>query len=182
MKQLIIGCGSSPKRQLGKDGESGYRDDVVRLDIEAAHNPTVVWDLENLPLPFADDSFDEIHAYHVMEHVGRQGDWRFFFAQWMDFWRILKPGGEVYIISPRHDDVWTWGDPGHTRVLCYEQMVFLHQPNYAQVGDTAMTDYRAVFTGDFDVVHHRLAPKWLELVVKAVKPSRCTLALKEAAE
>ncbi len=43
---------------------------------------------------FPDDNlFDEIHAYEVLEHVGTQGDYKRFFWQFGQFWRILKPDG-----------------------------------------------------------------------------------------
>ena len=54
-------------------GRPGWTD-LVTLDVNADHSPDVVHDLESVPLPFADETFDEIHAYEVLEHTGAQGD------------------------------------------------------------------------------------------------------------
>ena len=56
--------------------------------------------MNKLPLPFDNDTFDEIHAYEVLEHVGKQGDYIFFFAQFSDLYRILKPNGLLVAMSP----------------------------------------------------------------------------------
>lgn len=147
---------------------------LTTLDYNAAHKPDVVHDLFSIPLPFADDSFDEIHAYEVLEHVGAQGDWRFFFAQWADFWRLLKPGGVFLGTVPLPTSVWAWGDPSHTRVIPKESFVFLNQPSYAQVGKTAMSDFRFIYKADFDVIHLKENGDVLEFALQAVKPSRCS--------
>jgi SAM-dependent methyltransferase len=123
----------------------------VTLDLDPTTNPDVLWDLNTLPYPFDSDSFDEIHAYEVLEHCGSQGDWRFFFAQFQELWRILKPGGRLIFTVPAPGSVWVWGDPGHTRAIPPEQMIFLSQAEYEkQVGKTAMTDYRHVYSADFE--------------------------------
>lgn len=168
--ELLLGAGSSRAKLLSLgDRAWGH---LVTLDINQDHNPDVVHDLEILPYPFDDDAFDEIHAYEVMEHIGRQGDWRFFFAQWAEIYRILKPGGVFFGTSPAFDSPWAWGDPGHTRIINQECLCFLSQPNYAQVGKTAMTDYRFVWKGDFDVIYSRTEGHTYQYGLKAIKPAR----------
>ena len=127
--------------------------DVVSLDIDRGCEPDVVWDLHHLPLPFEDEVFEEIHAYDVLEHVGQQGDFRTFFAQFDEFARILKPGGHLMITVPAWDSVWAWGDPGHSRVINEGTIHFLDKDNYDAVGTSTMTDYRHVYKSDFSIEH-----------------------------
>ena len=171
-RELLIGCGPSRDKRLGEG--SGWSN-LLTLDSNPAHVPDVIWDLEQLPLPFEDNSFDEIHAYEVLEHTGSQGDWRFFFDQWSDFWRILKPGGMFYGTVPHQESVWVWGDPSHKRLISPEQFVFLIQTEYTrQVGKTPMSDFRFYYKADFDFAHgDREGESW-RFCLRAIKPSRIT--------
>ncbi len=172
MAELLIGCGSRREKRLVYAGRTEWSA-LTTLDINPDHKPDHVWDLDDLPLPFEDNSFDEIHAYEVLEHVGQQGDWKFFFNQWSDFWRILKPGGIFLGSSPAFYSNWAWGDPGHTRIISQENFIFLCQPNYDQVGISPMTDYRFVYRADFDLLHYVINSAHCgEFVLQAVKPSR----------
>ena len=111
-----------------------------------------------------------------MEHVGQQGDWRFFFNQWSDIWRILKPGGRFFGISPHWSSPWAWMDPAHTRAIGPEMLIFLDQRQYDQVGKSPMTDYRFCYQADFEVEHERITEqRQFEWVMRAVKPSRIKL-------
>lgn len=173
--ELLLGAGSSRVKRLGRPGRQAWRE-LVTLDIEPRHRPDVVHDLAALPLPFADDSADEIHAYHVLEHVGRQGDWRFFFAQWSDFWRILRPDGHFFGIVPHWSSRWAWGDPSHTRIITTDSLTFLCQPEYDdQVGKTAMSDFRSIYRADFDLIHAAEEGGESLFGLRAVKPSRITV-------
>ncbi len=173
--ELLIGCGSSRKKLMTCDGTNTWSH-LTTLDYNADHRPDVVWDLLNLPLPFDADSFDEIHAYEVLEHVGTQGDWRTFFAQFSEFWRLLKPGGHMLVTCPSRFSPWAWGDPSHTRVLQKEHLVFLNQRQYTeQIGKTAMSDFRFVFTADFETVMHTEDENGFLFIIKAVKPSRISV-------
>lgn len=175
MSELLLGCGSNRDKKLSAQGRASWSD-LVTLDMNAGHNPDVVHDLNVLPLPFADETFEEIHAYEVMEHIGQQGDWRTFFAQFSEIYRLLKPGGIFFATSPHWSSPWAWMDPGHVRAMGPEMLVYLVQPQYdAQVGITPMTDYRFVFKGDFDIIHSAVHPNGqFEFALQAVKPSRCT--------
>lgn len=171
MSELLIGCGNRREKVAHKRGNEAWTD-LTTLDIDPACGADVIHDLDVLPYPFADDSFDEIHASEVLEHCGRQGDWRFFFGQFSEFWRILRPDGLFAASCPSSRSPWAWADPGHTRVLLPETLHFLAQPSYAEVGDTAMTDYRDVWSGDFDVINATDDGAAFRFVLRAVKPAR----------
>ncbi len=119
-RELMIGCGNRRGRILQVDGHDTWNE-LVTLDVDPACHPDHVHDLNELPLPFPDEDFDEIHAYEVLEHVGRQGDFRFFFAQFADFWRVLRPDGALMGSCPALRSAWLWGDPGHTRVITQDR-------------------------------------------------------------
>lgn len=175
--QILLGCGHDRTKKLWIAGRQDWSG-LVTLDMNPAARADVTWDLTDLPLPFADDEAEEIHLYDVLEHTRPQGDWRGFFAEFQDFWRILKPGGTLHATVPAWAGAWAWGDPGHTRVIQHETLTFLHQPNYtAECGGpkpTNRTDYRPWFTGDFDLVWHQQWPVQYAFILQAVKPSRIT--------
>jgi SAM-dependent methyltransferase len=150
MSELLVGAGHDLRRKVSLgSGKQGWTT-LVTLDINPDCNPNIVHDLEQLPYPIPSNSFDEIHAYEVLEHVGKQGDWRFFFAQFDEFARILKPNGLLFTTSPAHESPWVWGDPGHTRYMGPEVYLFLDRSVYEQqLGSTAMTDYRRCFTSNW---------------------------------
>ena len=145
-KVLMIGAGS--RKIEVKDAE------IVTLDISHQHDVDIYADLNKLPYCWAQDNeYDEIHAYEVLEHLGSQGDYKFFFEQFNEFHRILKPGGLLIATVPAWNTIWAQGDPGHTRVISEATLVFLTRKNYEeQVGKTAMSDYRDIYKGDFETM------------------------------
>jgi len=172
--ELLIGCGSQKKKLIPVNGP-GWKN-LITLDINSDHNPNVVWDLTNLPLPFPENSFDEIHAYEVLEHTGSQGDYKFFFAQFSEFWRILKPGGYLAATVPSATSPWAWGDPSHTRIIQKETLVFLSQDEYTrQIGNTSMSDFRNIYQADFSIELAQEANGGTFFALRAVKPSRITI-------
>lgn len=184
MKQLLLGAGSRHLRILPRDlSDSDHVvplgitqwEDLTTLDNNKDHAPDCLWDLEcGIELPWEADTFDELHAYEVLEHTGTQGDYNFFFWQWSDFWRVLKPDAHFYGSVPRHDSIWALGDPSHKRIIPYESFQFLNQANYVkQVGNTAMSDFRYLYKADFEVEDLFLAEESLFFTLRAVKPSRC---------
>ena len=171
-KELMIGAGSSRVKKLFANGRQEWSC-LQTLDINADHKPDLVWDLTELPLPYADNEFNEIHAYEVLEHTGRQGDYKFFFAQFSEFWRILRPDGLLIGTCPSRNSPWAWGDPSHTRVIQPENFVFLNQQEYIkQVGVTAMSDFRYIYQADFTLVFSQDDGTTFSFALKAVKPSR----------
>lgn len=176
-RELLLGCGNRATKQIKFQFVPKEWQNVTRLDIDPHCKPDVLHDLNVLPLPFEDNTFNEIHAVDILEHTGQQGDWKFFFAQFSEFWRILKPGGYLIATSPAPGSAWAWGDPGHTRIMSREAFTFLCQPQYtAQVGKTPMTDYRHVYKADFDAMALDIDPtgQSFRYILKAVKPSRIT--------
>lgn len=175
MKTLLLGCGSRRERIIGPPGASAEFDDLTTLDLNPDHHPDVLWNLEDPdPLPFDDSSFDEIAAYEVLEHIGAQGDYKTFFRQFSDYWRVLKPGGHLCATVPMWNGLWAWGDPSHRRIINLGTLGFLDQSEYQrQVGVTPMSDFRFCYRADFTVIGTvDLDAKSFGFVLQAIKPSR----------
>lgn len=151
-RELLMGCGQSREKRLHIPGTTKEWKNLTTLDNNPDHNPDQCWDLRKLPLPIEDNTFDEIHAYEVLEHLYPQGDYKSFFAEFTEYHRILKPGGYMAITVPAPNSIWALGDPSHTRVMPGENFLFLSQQFYADnVGNNACSDFRYLYTADFNV-------------------------------
>lgn len=171
-KVLIIGAGSS-KVLRAPTPLAHLEPTITTLDIEPRHKPDIVWDLNDCPWPAYDDTYDEIHAYEVLEHLGQQGDAKAFFAHFGEVYRILKPGGYLAGSVPCWDALWAWGDPSHRRIINEGSFTFLDQTQYAkQVGVTAMTDFRSIWKGDFEAEALQRQGEQLYFLLRAHKPAR----------
>jgi SAM-dependent methyltransferase len=153
MKTLLIGAGNDRRKKLCFKGEEAWAGELVTVDMNPNCGATLVWDLEQRPLPFADAEFDEIHAYDCLEHWGKQGDWRAWFDEMAEYHRLLKPGGKFAAAVPIGGD--HFADPGHTRFFASNHFLFLSQKFYDQqiAAGRPITDYRWYWKLDFDIVH-----------------------------
>lgn len=165
--ELLIGCGHSREKKLNLPGHKAWKE-LVTLDINPDTGCDVVHDLEVLPYPFADNTFDEVHAYEVLEHIGEQGDYQTFFKQFEELHRILKPGGNVVASVPYWESKWAWGDPSHKRVINEGTLSFLEQKAYAECGQTSRTDFRFCYKVDFEIVYLARTEDHLFFVLKAL--------------
>ncbi|GAB6094288.1 hypothetical protein JCM14469_05400 [Desulfatiferula olefinivorans] len=167
--ELLMGCGSRTVKDLFI-GERREFSNLIRLDNNPEHHPDVVWDLTRHPLPFDDNSFNEIHAYEVLEHLAYQGDYEFFFAEFSEYFRILKDRGFFLGSSPARHSEWAWGDPSHKRLIQAENFVYLDQDEYkAQVGKTRMSDFRYIYKAHFKLVYSEIKDKTFVFVLQAIK-------------
>lgn len=168
-KELLIGCGSEHSKRLHTPGDEAW-ENLITLDNNSSHNPDILHDLRQYPLPFQANTFDEIHAYEVLEHLYPQGDYHSFFREFSEYSRILKKGGKMFITVPPWNSQWAFADPSHLRVMPAELFVFLSQEEYTkQVGVTAMSDFRPIYKADFKVVHAEMCEHATSIVLEVIK-------------
>ncbi len=203
-RELLIGCGRARDKRIAVPDSAGpakWRA-LTTLDL----NPNVGADLQcdlNEPPPwrvFQDrgnsrcfrpnglllsDYWDEIHAYEVLEHLGRQGDAHSLLAHFSELWRLLKPNGYLCATVPSRASPWLWGDPSHSRVICAETLIFLDQAQYTAQCDaphpTPMSDFRDTcgYWADFKPVDHHDNGVTFTFILQAVKPSRYKTMMNE---
>jgi hypothetical protein len=97
--KLNLGCGQNKK--------PGY------VNVDKFGEPDVRHDLEKFPWPWPEDSFEEVVANHVLEHLGRDPD--VFIGVMKEIYRVCRGGAFVRIAvpHPRHDHFVS--DPTHVR-------------------------------------------------------------------
>ena len=93
--KLNLGC--------GEDKKAAY----VNIDWQQECKPDVVHDLNSIPYPFPANSFDEILASHVIEHLDRP------FEIMKELHRILRPNGLLHIRVPHHSRGFTHAEHCH---------------------------------------------------------------------
>jgi SAM-dependent methyltransferase len=92
---LDVGCGI--KKYPG----------AIGVDRNPHTNADVIADLDHIPFPFRDNSFREVRAIHVIEHVENV------ISLMEEFHRILQPGGRAFIVTPHYTDFSSFCDPTH---------------------------------------------------------------------
>lgn len=96
---LDIGCGHEkikPKKS----------EKVIGIDVFKDRGVDIVHNLEK-PLPFPDDYADRVYSNHTFEHVQNT-------KQLVEeCWRIIKPGGEIYIRVPHYSSTGMYTDLTH---------------------------------------------------------------------
>ena len=160
-RQLLMGAGHNREKRvvLTTKREDKMWKSLVTCDINPACHVDHVFDLNTYPWPFADEEFQEIHAYEVLEHLGQQGDYKSFFAFFTELYRVMEPDGYFMFTCPSWKSEAAWADPGHTRVLTPITLAFLDQSQYKRQIDECkgwMTDYRSIYKANFVPVNFKL--------------------------
>ncbi len=101
--KLNLGCG-------GKKIEG-----FINVDKFPTPATDLLLDLETPNWPWEDDSINEIHLIHCLEHLGK--DTETYFNIFKELYRICKNGAivEIHVPHPRHDNF--LGDPTHVRPI-----------------------------------------------------------------
>lgn len=94
---LNLGCGRRPIEGAVNLDRTKHSDEV-----------DVVHDLNELPWPFEDESFDLVVARAVLEHLDHD-----LITSVNECWRLLRPGGELYVKLPHWQADNSYVDPTH---------------------------------------------------------------------
>jgi predicted SAM-dependent methyltransferase len=109
MSRLNLGC--------GPDIQEGF----VNYDIKPISD--VCGNCEE-GLPFKDETFDEILASHILEHIHDLRGLK------QELWRIMKPNGELAIIVPDYLSPDAWGDDTHCRAFSNQSFFIDFWPGF----------------------------------------------------
>lgn len=107
--KISLGAGTEIEEE---EGVVWLNTDIVKLPgIDEVHN------LMHFPYPFEDNSADFIKAKDIIEHLATHlPDGRNTVVAFIEeCHRILKPGGTLWIQTPRYDAEFLYIDPTHTR-------------------------------------------------------------------
>lgn len=174
MPSLLLGCGHKHTKQIMRTPDDDWVYPLIKVDMNPKCGADIVLDLSltqhGIQLPFPANHFDEIGAFHVLEHWGAQGDWKAYLNEFAEYWRILKPNGLMYILVPIGE--LAFGDIGHTRFFSGNHFWFLsktwHERQRAE--GTNATDYSWYWKHDFEpqLIQQDTGGKQLAVVLKKV--------------
>lgn len=110
--KLNVGCGNTKL--------DGY----INIDVDETLTPDLVHNIIEKPLPYEKDSVDQIVFFHTIEHISK----RFHISIVREFFRVLKPNGEVWITFPDFEKcVERWKDNYHGQREFYEATIYGRQ-------------------------------------------------------
>ena len=119
-KSLDLGCNNRPRNPYHY--ESLYGIDITPQIIEGVTCLQANLALE--AIPFDDSYFDCVSAYDFIEHIPRQifsldtGKSRLPFVELMnEIWRVLRPGGIFYAVTPVYPSPTVFQDPTHVNFI-----------------------------------------------------------------
>jgi len=118
VRVLEIGSGRRPY-------EAAPGEEVVHLDRRPLPHIEQVWDLEQVPYPFPDSSFDRVIALDVLEHLS--GTVRVI----EELWRIARPGARLLVRVPHWASYRAHRDPTHRAFFDEQSFDYFGQGEYS---------------------------------------------------
>ena len=100
--KLNLGC--------GKD----IRPDYLNVDCMNFMGVDKVYDLNKFPWPFKDNTFDEVLAFQIIEHLNDA------YKVFEEIHRICRNGASIKLIVPHFSSFSCWGDMQHKRGFSIE--------------------------------------------------------------
>ena len=98
---------------------------TIGVDIDPSSDAEVIHDLNVFPYPFEDNYADAVYAKHIIEHLDHP-------AMFLtEIYRILKPGGTVFVETPHFSNYVAYAEPQHK--LFYSYFMFRNLLNSAGV-------------------------------------------------
>lgn len=163
MSKVILNLGCNNSRIPGSIGVDVIKKDTV----------DIVHDLNQTPYPFTDNYADEIHMYHVLEHLDDP------IKAIEEVYRILKPGGRLYLRVPHFSSLYAWGDITHKRaysIYCFD--IFDAKRDYKKWGYsgarfnivTRRIRYFYTWPNEEWYIKYIVAPDWPPLAGLILKP------------
>ena len=120
--KVILNLGSGKTRIPG----------VINVDVVNIPGYTdVVHDLDVTPYPFSKNSVDEIHIYHLLEHLSHP------IKKIEEIYRILKPGGILHLRVPHFSSMGAFTDITHQRPFGYYSFDCFEVDSYHHFYSTA---------------------------------------------
>jgi SAM-dependent methyltransferase len=105
--KVDIGCGPDIREGYNVGLDLHDYSELYRIKYKGVE--FIQHDLEKASLPFCDNSCEALMADNVLEHIHN------LIPLMNDCWRVLKPGGEFYIIVPNGLSEGGIADPTHVR-------------------------------------------------------------------
>lgn len=117
--------------------------DFTNVDKVDLPGVDMVYDLEQFPWPFEDNSVEEVFCSHYIEHVPE-------IIKFMDeIWRVCKDGAIVKFVAPYYTHYGAYADPTHCRVIC--DSTFLYYSKKWREQPSIRLGYYPI-KSDFDVL------------------------------
>jgi len=128
-KHLDIGCGSAPRNPFNCD-------ELYGVDIIEQKVGDFIYEQCNVVLerlPFKESTFDSVSAYDFLEHVPRfaiiNSQTQFPFINFMnEAYRVLRPGGVFYAITPCYPRDEAFVDPTHINIITKKTHIYFTGP------------------------------------------------------
>ena len=156
---LEIGCGHYDHRPFFPQLE------LLRLDIDAGHGPTVVGDAHGMPL--GDHSIDVALALSVLEHVHDP------YQCVRDIYRVLKPGGRVFVWVPFFFGVHAF--PGDVSRFTEEGLRIVFERAGFEIVRSDASKYAGLFLNANDAVHFTLPRRHRSVAVRGANRALAVL-------
>jgi SAM-dependent methyltransferase len=131
-QHLDLGCGTKPRNPYGYEKVFGI--DIRAGLIAPGVEQIAAANLSCEPIPFESHSFDAVSAYDFFEHIPRvhidaQGQTHFPFIQLMnEIWRVLRPGGLLYAVTPAYPHEKAFRDPTHVNIIAAKTHRYFTRP------------------------------------------------------
>jgi SAM-dependent methyltransferase len=118
-KSLDLGCGNNPRNPYNYEELFGI--DLTVQKIAGVQCTQANLALESIPFP--DNYFDRVTAFDFIEHIPRilsvdAARTRAPFIELMnEIWRVLKPNGVFYAVTPFYPHPAAFQDPTHVNII-----------------------------------------------------------------